>query len=261
MRAWKWMLGLAAMAVLAGCTQPDPACEDENRRLKQRIVQFEHDARNLQTQAMEAQAVAQRWQSELMGAQRQLAFAEAEIPKLRAQVAAAGGGGRGYSYSEKVQQQLESLAEELRGRVVGNRIELPSDFFFDSGQYTLNPASRNSVRRLAEILRGENLFVMIVGHTDSEPIQNQALRGRGINTNLHLSLLRSLAVLNAMQEAGYPAHLMYPTGWGEMLPIASNATAASRKMNRRVEIFVEPAASNIFGTSMITGVEPIAGAF
>ena len=120
----------------------------------------------------------------------------------------------------------------------------------------LTPTSRAAVRKLVEILRGENLFLMIVGHTDSDPVRNPTLRGRGINDNLHLSLLRSKAVLDEMQRAGYPAMLMFPTGWGELRPIAPNTTAANKKLNRRVEILVDPAASNIFGISSITGLEP-----
>ena len=258
------MLLMAQVLVFAGCTPQDDIAyvEDENSRLKQLLIQYENDARNNQVLVAEANGRVERINLELEAANRKVSVYESEIPRLRAIAANAGNtqmvstGGR--AMSEKVAQQLAALAEQFGGVVVGNRLELPGDFFFDSGRYDLNPNARAAIRRMSEILSGENLFLMVVGYTDNDPIRNPNLRNKGINDNLHLSLLRAKSVVDELRKAGYPPMMMYPTGWGEMRPIVPNNDKASKKLNRRVDILIDPAASNIFGMSTITGVEPIA---
>jgi flagellar motor protein MotB len=254
---------MATVLAFAGCTpQGDVAyVEDENARLKQLLIQYENDARNNQMLVAEANGRVERANLELDAANRKISVYENEIPRLRSIAANAGTqmvstGGR--AMSEKVAQQLSALAEQFGGVVVGNRLELPGDFFFDSGRYDLNPNARAAIRRMSEILSGENLFLMVVGYTDNDPIRNPNLRSKGINDNLHLSLLRAKSVVDELRKAGYPQMMMYPTGWGEMRPIVPNNDKASKKLNRRVDILIDPAASNIFGMSTITGVEPIA---
>ena len=258
MRAREMVAGLVllvSLAVFSGCTpQGDVAyVEDENARLKQLLIQYENDARNSQVMVADANGRADRAALELDAANRKLAIYESEIPRLRQ--LASNTGQRGLS--DKVAQQLSALAEQFGGVVVGNRLELPGDFFFDSGKYDLNPNARAAIRRMSEILAGENLFLMIVGYTDNDPVRNPTLRSRGITDNLHLSLLRAKAVVDELRKAGYPPLLMYPTGWGEMRPVVPNTDKASKKLNRRVDILIDPAASNIFGMSTITGVEPV----
>lgn len=256
-------LFLASLVVFAGCTPQDDVAyvEDENARLKQLLIQYENDARNNQFMVAEANGRVERMGLELDAANRKIGVYESEIPRLRSIAANAANTqfvSTGRGMSDKVAQQLSALAEQFGGVVVGNRLELPGDFFFDSGRYDLNPNARAAIRRMAEILAGENLFLMVVGYTDNDPVRNPNLRNKGINDNLHLSLLRAKSVVDELRRAGYPPTMMYPTGWGELRPIVANADKASKKLNRRVDILIDPAASNIFGMSTITGVEPVA---
>ena len=254
---------LASLAVFSGCTPQDDVAyvEDENARLKQLLIQYENDARNNQVMVAEANGRVDRANLELESANRKIAVYESEIPRLRTIAANATNTqfvSTGRGMSEKVAQQLSALAEQFGGTVIGNRVELPGDFFFDSGRYDLNPNARAAIRRMSEILAGENLFLMVVGYTDNDPVRNPTLRSKGINDNLHLSLLRAKSVVDELRKAGYPPTMMYPTGWGELRPIVQNTDKASKKLNRRVDILIDPAASNIFGMSTITGVEPVA---
>ncbi len=267
MRSRKLLLVAAftlTVAALAGCTpQGDVAyVEDENARLKQLLIQYENDARNNQVMVAEANSRVERANLELDAANRKIGVYEGEIPRLREIAANAANASQfvstGRGMSEKVAQQLAALAEQFGGVVVGNRLELPGDFFFDSGRYDLNPNARAAIRRMAEILAGENLMLMVVGYTDNDPIKNPNLRSRGINDNLHLSLLRAKSVVDELRKAGYPSNQMYPTGWGEQRPIVPNTDRASKKLNRRVDILIDPIATTTFGMSTITGVEPIA---
>ena len=257
------LLFSASLAVFSGCTPQDDVAyvEDENARLKQLLIQYENDARNNQVMVADANSRVERANLELDAANRKISVYESEIPRLRniaANAASTQFVSTSRGMSEKVAQQLSDLAQQFGGAVVGNRLELPGDFFFDSGQYTLNPNARAAIRRMAEILAGENLMLMVVGYTDNDPIRNPNLRSKGVNDNLHLSLLRAKSVVDELRKAGYPPTMMYPTGWGEIRPIVPNTDRAAKRLNRRVDILIDPIATSTFGMSSITGVEPIA---
>ena len=55
-------------------------------------------------------------------------------------------------------------------------------------------------------------------------------------TNERLSLERALVVRAFLVSAGVPANQLTARGYGPADPIASNATAAGRALNRRVEL-------------------------
>ncbi|WP_420827318.1 OmpA family protein [Halochromatium salexigens] len=73
------------------------------------------------------------------------------------------------------------------------------------------------------------LSVRIEGHTDS--------LGRP-EINQPLSLQRAEAVRQALIERGLAAERVVAHGAGSTQPIADNATAAGRRQNRRVEIYL-----------------------
>jgi len=70
----------------------------------------------------------------------------------------------------------------------------------------------------------------IVGHTDSS--------GDRLS-NIRLSLARADAVRQYLAARGIPAERMAALGAGPDQPVASNATAAGRARNRRIEFHVE----------------------
>ncbi len=264
------LLVAATAAFLAGCQRQEDEyayyVEDENARLKQLLIQYENDARNNQVTVSEANGRVERVNLELEAANRKIGVYEGEIPRLRALATNAMEAARytnqavaavqppvmpppSRALPERIAQQLSALAEQFGGVVVGNRLELPGDFFFDSGKYDLNNHARSAVRRMAEILAGEHLPLMVVGYTDNDPIKNPSLRSKGINDNLHLSLLRAKAVVDELRKAGYPPELMYPTGWGDLKPVAPNTDRASKRLNRRVDILIDPAQTSMFGAN------------
>jgi outer membrane protein OmpA-like peptidoglycan-associated protein len=95
---------------------------------------------------------------------------------------------------------------------------------FPSGRASLTTEASASLRRLAQTLAGRR--VEVTGFTDS---QGEA------EANLRLSQRRAEAVAAILREAGIEASAR---GRGEADPVADNATAEGRAMNRRVEISV-----------------------
>jgi flagellar motor protein MotB len=161
--------------------------------------------------------------------------------------------------TDRQRQKLLQIANAIGGELIGNKILLPGDFLFSSGSWAVRPGARHMLKEMASVLAPEKFGLLIVGHTDSEPIKK--LRRKGIKSNRHLSMMRALAVVEYLEKyANYPRKLVYPAGWGELQPVASNSTKAGKAKNRRVEIFIDPDLSKLNVSSAIIDVAPASGA-
>ena len=115
------------------------------------------------------------------------------------------------------------------------------DGMFSGGLTQLAPATLDIIQRVAEALNDVPGTVRIVGHTDNIPIQSARFKD-----NQALSEGRADAVKAALVAAGLPATRIVTTGAGDTDPVQSNADAAGRARNRRVQIEVHttPLAAN-----------------
>ena len=102
------------------------------------------------------------------------------------------------------------------------------DVLFDTGQASLKPGATSILDRVAAFMNDNpRVNVRIEGHTDStgSPDFNQVL-----------SQNRAQSAATALQTRGVSPGRITAVGKGQELPVASNATAAGRQQNRRVEI-------------------------
>ena len=123
------------------------------------------------------------------------------------------------------QRQLAELQAKQtdRGMVV-----TIGDVLFDTGRATLKPGAMSVVERLAAYMTANpQTRLVIEGHTDSTG---------SLATNEELSQRRADTVASALIERGVSAQNLHAVGKGPDLPVASNATAAGRQQNRRVEV-------------------------
>lgn len=100
------------------------------------------------------------------------------------------------------------------------------NFEFDSAKLT--PQANAILDEAAAGVKGQpSVHYEVAGHTDSvgSDKYNQGLSNR-----------RAMSVKDALVKRGVPAQQLTTRGYGESNPIASNATAAGRAENRRVEI-------------------------
>src|SRR5579859_6298165 len=105
-----------------------------------------------------------------------------------------------------------------------------ADVLFDSGQYTLRPAAREKLAKLAGIVLGHpGLKLAAEGHTDSTG---------GQDFNQRLSVKRAGAVVEYLGSQGVTRDSLSASGFGDTRPIATNNTSAGRQQNRRVELIV-----------------------
>lgn len=151
-------------------------------------------------------------------------------------------GGRENGDLAQLQGVLEAtLAAEIKRREIAVRrepdglvISLREAGFFESGSAQMKAASQPAFDRIASLLRERNCRVRIEGHTDNVPIHNSQF-----SSNWELSTARATEVVRLlMVRDGYNPARLSAAGYAEYHPIASNAAAEGRGMNRRVDVVV-----------------------
>jgi len=105
----------------------------------------------------------------------------------------------------------------------GATLSLAEEVLFATDSAVLRPGAIDRLRALADYLRYERgVRIAIDGHTDAH---NQVLSER-----------RAAAVRDAFDRLGVTRARFSVQGFGESRPVATNATAAGMRRNRRVEI-------------------------
>jgi len=171
----------------------------------------------------------------------------AAVTKKRAKgalIGAVGGGLAGAAVGNYMDRQKQDLEKNLKSeRDAGNvsvqklpgdvvKITMTSQTAFDVGQADIKPGFRTTLDKLADVIvRYQKTSLTIIGHTDAQGAHD---------SNMELSRRRAEAVADYLQGKNVNAARLDAEGRGETEPVASNATDAGRRANRRVEILVEP---------------------
>ncbi len=113
------------------------------------------------------------------------------------------------------------------------------DVLFRTGSAELRPGAEARLRPLAGFMRANpDVRVRIDGNTDSVG---------SADSNLQLSRDRAASVAGALEAMGVDAGRFRLAGHGEAMPVASNATASGRQLNRRVEVTLVGQRAATFG--------------
>ena len=121
--------------------------------------------------------------------------------------------------------EITNLQQTVRGLVISL-----SDVLFDVDQATIKPGAERSIERIAAVLEQyPDHDIAVEGHTDATGPDEY---------NQRLSEQRAAAVRERLVAGGVDANRITSRGLGETTPVATNATAAGRQQNRRVEIVV-----------------------
>lgn len=102
-----------------------------------------------------------------------------------------------------------------------------NNLFFNFGESTLLPYSLPELKRVADIIKANNLKVELSGHTDNIGTAED---------NLILSEERAIAVKDFLVNEGCPESLFTIIGYGMTKPVEKNDTEQGRAKNRRVEL-------------------------
>jgi outer membrane protein OmpA-like peptidoglycan-associated protein len=221
-----------ARASAAAEAQAKAQSEEDARRAAdaqkaQQLAQAQQAAAEAQQQAAQLQADAARKAE--ADAQRQAQDAIRQKEAMRARLLA------------QLNQVLQTR-DTPRGLIVS----MP-DVLFDFNKYDLKPEARERLARISGIvLAYPDLKLAIEGHTDSIGTDEY---------NQTLSEKRAETVQGYLVSSGVPPDHITATGLGKADPVADNATAAGRKLNRRVEMVVS---GDVIGTEVTPGAAPVA---
>lgn len=149
---------------------------------------------------------------------------------------------------DQLRNKLQELTKlGLKVDVRDNRmvIQLPGDVLFDSGSDKLKDTGEEIVLDVARVIRTDadlsKRQFQVAGHTDDRP-----LKGGRFGDNWGLSAMRARSVLLLLTTpleddgGGLPEANWSAAGYGARDPVATNETEEGRKLNRRVELVVQP---------------------
>ncbi|MES2354995.1 MAG: OmpA family protein [Pseudomonadota bacterium] len=129
--------------------------------------------------------------------------------------------------ARELEQKLSDLNAKHTSR--GVILTLP-DVLFDVGEATLKPGAYQAIDRLATVMKDDPaVAVRVEGFTDSTGSDR---------LNRELSQRRAESIRTALVDRGIQENRIDARGFGESLPVATNATAIGRQANRRVDIVV-----------------------
>jgi len=209
----------------ADATAVSVGAERDKIRLDSRTAEADTAQRNaaaalLSAEASQRQSEASQRRAEASQRESEASQRQSEMSQRQAQDA------------EARSRQLDAQLKELDAKKTARGLVITlADVLFDTDQAQLRSGDgMRGVQKLADILKQYPQHnVLIEGFTDST----------GSNShNQELSDRRANAVRTALLDTGIGADRIASRGYGPTFPVASNATAAGRQLNRRVEIIV-----------------------
>ncbi len=219
------LLGALATAVLAvGCSGKGTRdLEEQNRVLQQAMDDLQR--RNA---ALEKENASLKADDKIR---------DAYIRKLEQEAALA----------RRIQQIIDEMGQVGKGmKKIPGGWSLEGDFFFRSGSDDVSKEGVASLRQLADGLKGRDIYLRIVGHTDNDPIVRSA-KENPTKMNLQLSARRAISVAHELNKAGFAEKRMHVVGMGEADPVVPNSSKDNKKKNRRVDIMISPVSPAVSG--------------
>jgi len=155
---------------------------------------------------------------------------------IGAAVGGLGGAGIGKMMDNQERDMRQALAASEAAAInrEGNllAVTFKGDVTFDTDSAEVKPGLYSEIDRVANILtRYPQTLIRIEGHTDSAGTEQY---------NMDLSLRRANSVRDLLVQRGVSTSRIQTMGFGETMPVATNATEAGRRLNRRVEIKIAP---------------------
>ena len=181
--------------------------------------------------------------------QSQMAAPEPPLPAIMPVQEGSQGDGKRSDAAQKEEEDLQKLKEEIDEYAATHGLEtkietavsrrglvvtvLTDKVLFDSGSAQLRPGADTLLDALARLLKTTvRNPIQVEGNTDNVPVSGQ------FPTNWELSTARASAVVRDLIADGVNPDRLSATGYADRHPIATNATDAGRRRNRRVELVV-----------------------
>ena len=146
----------------------------------------------------------------------------------------AGGGALIGHYMDNQQEELNRNLQHARVVREGDKlvVHFSSAILFATDGSQLQPGAQEDLGAFTQVLKKyPDTEIVVQGFTDSTGSSR---------SNDKLSAERAGAVVSYLTAAGVPRTRMTAEGRGESGPTSTNATAAGRAQNRRVEVEIRP---------------------
>ncbi len=157
---------------------------------------------------------------------------------IGAGVGALAGGAVGvYMDNQEADLRAELEATGVSVTRIGDNITLnmPGNITFATDSSDLNPAFFDVLGSVSTVLnKYDQTVIEVAGHTDSDG---------SVEYNQALSERRAGSVAAYLTSRGILNQRIITLGQGELRPVATNATAAGKQQNRRVELTLVPITS------------------
>jgi outer membrane protein OmpA-like peptidoglycan-associated protein len=234
------------------------AARDEAQRQAEARALADQERQAAEQARLQAEQAAQQAAADRAAAQQQLQQAEQQRQSLEQQQQAltqqAEQARLQAQQADQQRLQIQQQAEQQRQRLLTQLNQVlqtrdtarglivnMSDVLFDINKATLRPGAKLRLAKVAGIILAyPDLKLEIDGFTDNTGSQQY---------NQTLSDKRAKTVADFLTSQGVSSDAVITRGFGPSNPVASNATASGRQMNRRVELVVS-------GTAIGTNVGP-----
>jgi len=124
-------------------------------------------------------------------------------------------------------------------------VSVEEKLLFQSGKYAVNPAGKDALKQVADVLTKEqDVNIMVEGHTDN--VAYKVTPNSVIKDNWDLSVMRATEVTKYLISFGVQNTRITAAGRGQTLPIMDNSIADGRAKNRRTEIILTPKLDQLF---------------
>ncbi len=271
--------GIASVATAVGCTHnpfrtaassgpisltPPPGVAAPANTLPQPVTSLmpSFSQSNLDSSQLEANLIRSRQETQLMqdeitALRDQLASTSSQLAQNRTANMPSGStagrgpiaGGKGVPPTQPLGMQspaamqaamaqlsIPGVESRLDGAVV--RVEIQSERLFEASGASLLPGGAAILTQISTELERvyPGHFVGIEGHTDTEPLQNASW-----GSPHQLSAARASAVFDFLTaRTTLEQGQLFLVAHGANHPLVSNATAAGRSRNRRIELVIYP---------------------
>lgn len=121
-------------------------------------------------------------------------------------------------------------------------VSMYDKLLFPTAGSTVNIRGKEALKILSEVLRNNNMKIMVEGHTDNVPIHNDMFKD-----NWDLSVIRATNVVRVLtKEDKLDPKRVIASGKSKFDPIYDNKTAEGRKLNRRTDIVLVPKLEELY---------------
>jgi chemotaxis protein MotB len=154
---------------------------------------------------------------------------------------------RGTSFSELAAKaetavrQLREAGHEVTYENGRFHVVISDEFAYQTGSATVGPKGREALNVVAQVMYDNpGVSAIVVGHTDTVSIRGKA-------DNWSLSTERANAVVRVLEDLyNINPKRLTAAGSSKFNPRASNATEEGRRLNRRIEIYINPHTERIW---------------